>query len=454
MSQKIVSRTRLAMWLLAGAALAVPVATLGMGQLPTLAEDPAIKYSTTAPSDPVAHLQQRIEKGEATLTRDDAHGYLTSLLEALKIPVSSQGLVFSRTSFQIDRIAPWSPRAVYFNDEVYVGFVNGGPVIEIASVDPKLGTVFYTIDQEAPKPQFTRQLQTCLLCHDSSSVTGGVPGFVVRSVFPDRYGYTITAIGDTTTTDQTPIKDRWGGWYVTGTMGGKHMGNLISPMVAHEAAGQVKTMLANAAAEPTPTVTDLKGRVNTKPFLSPHSDAVALLVLAHQTFVHNLITIANFGARKALYEEQAVALSTGRSADTHAEQTMMQVQRVGEPLVRGLFFSREAELAGPVKGTSSFAEEFVRHGPRDQQGRSLRDFDLQHRMFKYPLSYLIYSDGFEALPDVVKQYVYRRVNEVLTGQDDSPAFAHLTDADRKAILEILRDTRPEFVAAAQTRAAR
>src|SRR5262245_25004046 len=118
------------------------------GQLPRLAEDSAIAYSKTPATDPVAQLQKKIDSGEVMLAFDEQHGYLSSLLRALEIPVSSQGLVFSRTSLQVDRIAPWSPRAVYFNDDVYVGWVQGGPIMEIASVDPKLGAVFYTIAQE------------------------------------------------------------------------------------------------------------------------------------------------------------------------------------------------------------------------------------------------------------------------------------------------------------------
>src|SRR5262245_65372946 len=123
-------------------------ASLVAGQLPKLAEDSSIAYSKTSATDPVARLLKKIDAGETRLAFDEQHGYLPSVLQALNVPVSSQGLVFSRTSLQVDRIAPWSPRAIYFNDDVYVGWVQGGPIMEIASVDPKLGAVFYTIAQE------------------------------------------------------------------------------------------------------------------------------------------------------------------------------------------------------------------------------------------------------------------------------------------------------------------
>src|SRR5205085_6191073 len=140
-------------------------------------EQVPINYSKSTPADAVAKLQQQIDEGGVTLAYDEAHGYLPAVLKALKVPVSSQGLVFSRTSLQVDRIAPWTPRAIYFNDDVYVGWVQGGPIMEIASVDPALGAVFYTLRQDPTgRPAFERQTQTCLQCHDSSSSTGGVPG--------------------------------------------------------------------------------------------------------------------------------------------------------------------------------------------------------------------------------------------------------------------------------------
>jgi hypothetical protein len=403
-----------------------------LAQFQSLAEHDAIKYSKTAPTDRVARLQKQIEAGEVKLAYDEEHGYLAAVLNALKVPVSSQGLVFSRTSLQVDRIAPWTPRAIYFNDDVYVGWVQGGPIMEIASVDPKLGAVFYTLNQEkSERPTFERQTHTCLQCHDSSSSTGGVPGLIMRSVVTDRYGYPVAA-GAGATTDQTPLEERWGGWYVTGTMGNlPHKGNVFAPALSHEM-GNVQSYLAKTKVVSTGDVTNLAGKFDLDPYLAPHSDAVALLVLAHQALVHNLITLANFEGHRAMY--------TGGSDGAAA----VAVQGAAERLVRAMLFAKAAPLAGPVKGTSAFASEFASAGPRDSKGRSLRDLDLEHRVFKYPLSYLIYSDSFDALPQIVKDRVYQRLREVLTGADPSPDFAQLTEADRRAILEILNDTKPGF----------
>jgi hypothetical protein len=416
--------------------LLLAVAAVALAQLPTTAEHDAIAYSTSTPADAIARLQKRIDAGEVQLEFEEGRGYLKSLLASLDIPVSTQGLVFSRTSLQLDRIAPWSPRAVYFNDDVYVGFVQGGPIIEVASVDPKLGAVFYTLAQDGKgRPKFERELHTCLVCHDSSSVTGGVPGFIVRSVIPDRYGYGLAPVGKGITTDQTPLADRWGGWYVTGTHGTqRHMGNVVAPVLSHEV-GNMKSYLATAKLPSGGNVTDLRGRFDLEPYLTPHSDIVSMMVLAHQVTVHNLIT-------RAAYE--------GRVAEREAGSTAARIRNVGEPLVRAMLFVKEAPLSGPLKGTSGFAEQFVARGPRDSQGRSLRELDLERRLFKYPLSYLIYSESFDALPVAVTDYVYGRLQEILSGHETGEDFSHLSAADREAILAILEDTKPAFASRSRT----
>ena len=141
-------------------------------------DEAPILYSKTPADDPVARLQKEIADGAVKLEYDSNFGYLPSVLQALKVPVSSQVLVFSKTSFQAPKISPRLPRALYFNNDVYVGYVRGGDVLEFASTDPKQGTMFYTLDQEkAAKPQFTRQEQ-CVHCH-ASGATLGVPGLVV-----------------------------------------------------------------------------------------------------------------------------------------------------------------------------------------------------------------------------------------------------------------------------------
>lgn len=402
--------------------------------------------------DPVARLRDRIAAGEVTLAYDTLRGYLPALLEALEIPASSQALVFSRTSLQTDRIAPWTPRALYFNDEVYVGWVQDSPILEIASIHPREGAVFYTLDQTDPDAaRFQHETTTCLMCHESRAVTGGVPGLIVRSVLSDRLGYPITSIHEGTTTDRTPLEERWGGWYVTGsTGGGAHAGNRHAPVLSHEV-GDRRRYLAEMELEGDAEVTDLDGRFYVEPYLTPHSDLVAIMVLTHQAQVHNLITLVQEEVTKALRtEEMALRARGGEPPEGgHLPATLSHVEGPVERLVQALLFVKEAPLSGPMKGTSGFAEEFSARGPVDDLGRSLRDLDLERRLFRHPMSFLIYSDAFEALPDLAKRTVARRLGEVLRGKDASPAFQHLDADDRRAILEILEATKPGFLAGAE-----
>jgi hypothetical protein len=396
-----------------------------------------INYEKAPAHNPVARLQERIDSNTATLKRDDRFGYLPSLLKELNVPVSSQMLVFSKTSFQFRRIGPETPRAIYFNDDTYVGYCQKGTVLEISVADPNLGTVFYSLDQAAAeKPKFSRHNESCMICHGSSR-NEGLPGHLVRSVYPDADGFGILSSGSFRIDHTTPLKQRWGGWYVTGTTGRQvHLGNLV---VADK--GKRPEEIDNT---PNINLTDLDKRINTRAYLSAHSDVVALMVLEHQTLIHNRITRANFLTRVALHDEEAINKAFGRPANSRSESTERRIRDAGETLVKDLLMSGEAELTDPVHGTSNFAADFAKRGPRDRKGRSLRDLDLKTRLFKYPCSYLIYSEVFDALPPQVKDHVLRRLWDILNGKDSSKEFAHLSPEDRDAIRQILLDTKPNL----------
>jgi len=405
-------------------------------------EQPPIRYSQSQPENRVSRLIERVSAGEVQLKYEERLGYLRSLLAEFDVPVSSQMLVFSKTSLQRQRIAPRTPRALYFTDDVYVGYCQQGDVLEISAVDPQLGTVFYTLDQhDADKPRFLRQTDNCLICHGSSQ-TKDVPGHLVRSVFSDAGGLPILSAGTYRIDHTSPLEKRWGSWYVTGTHGEqKHLGNLII---------RGQSLPDDVDNSSGLNLVGLAGRFDTSRYLSPHSDIVALMVLEHQADAHNYITRANFLTRQAMHYQQALNRELHEPADHLWESTKSRIKNAGEPLVEYLLFSGEAKLTAPIRGVSGFAEEFASLGPRDSQGRSLRVFDLTTRLFKYPCSYLIYSPSFAALPKEVKDYVLQRLQEVLSGADHSDKFAHLTAGDRRAIREILAQTLPDW----QTFAAR
>ena len=395
-----------------------------------------INYSNAKPDNRVSRLQERIDAGLVKPVFEKETGYARWLLGELQVPLSSQVLVFSKTSLQRNRIAPKTPRALYFSDDMYVGYCQFGHVMEVSAVDPNLGTVFYTLEQEAEdKPKFVRQADTCLLCH-ASSQTRGIPGHLARSVYPDSSGNPILSSGSFRIDQTSPFERRWGGWYVTGTHGSmKHLGNMV---VADKRPAERVEDLKGL------NLTNLKGRCDTSAYLTPHSDIVALMVLEHQAEMHNAITRANFQTRQALYNEAVLNKEIGRAPDYRSETTTRLIKSACDALVKYMLFSHEAPLTDRVQGTSAFAKEFTQLGPRDSKGRSLREFDLTTRLFKYPCSYLIYSPAFDGLPAEAKEYTLQRLHDVLKGQAYSRDFDHLTADDCRAIYEILVTTKKDL----------
>lgn len=369
-------------------------------------------YKGTAASGPVEAVRQRLEAGSVQLKFELERGYLPALLGELKVPASSQLLVASKTSPNKQHISPRNPRALYFNDAVAVAFVPGAELIEIAAADPKLGVVFYTLDQKATARARLVRDDRCLECHASSKTLGG-PGWLVRS-FETHSDGEVDVLSGLMVSHRTPIADRWGGYYVTGDTGGQaHRGNRFSK-VAGVGGG---------------SVTDLKGLVDLAKFPEPTSDVVALLVLEHQVQMMNLLT------RLRLETE---ALGERESFD--------RAQGISEEVLKYMLFLDEAPLKAPVRGDSGFAKQFAAAGPTDGQGRSLREFDLRTRLFQWPCSYMIYSPSFESLPQRAKRHVYRRLWEVLSGEDVSAPFNALVPEARAAVREILVKTKKDLPA--------
>lgn len=399
-------------------------------------ERPPIDYLRAAHDDPVERLRQKLDSAAAPPAHDAERGYLPALLGELGISEKSQVLVFSKTSFQRSKIGPKRPRALYFNDDTYVGWVQNGDVLEVASVAPRLGTIFYTLDQKpAEKLDLVRRNEECLQCH-ASPATSGIPGLMVRSVFPAGSGNPILSAGGFQTTWQSPLEERWGGWYVTGTHGRqRHMGNAVM---------RGTTDPAKLDRESGANLADLSSRFDPTPYLTGHSDIVALLVLEHQAPAHNQITLAGYQALLARNEQEVLNKMSGKPAGEPIESIERRYQWAADEVLKCLLFAGESPLTDPVQGTSGFAEYFAALGPHDKHGRSLRQFDLQKRLFRYPCSYLIYSAAFDGLPEEVRSRVYEGLGRVLSGQDASLQFAHLSPGDRRAIREILLDTKPEL----------
>ncbi|NOT25770.1 MAG: hypothetical protein HOP16_06665 [Acidobacteria bacterium] len=373
------------------------------------------------PTDALTRLNERLNRGDATLEYRDGVGYLPSLLEHLDINIDSQTLVFSKTSFQHAIINPKNPRALYFNDEVAVGNVPGGDVYELLALEPSHGMVFYSLNaRKVDRPRLQRRGIECTFCHGMGN--RGALSLVVASVYPDPDGtpaYTSTFIG--TIDHRTPIAQRWGGWYVTGTHGSQtHLGNAVAldpfrPLDLDPSGSQ--------------NLTTLSGKFDVSRYLAPSSDIVALMTLEHQVGAVNRMNAVAFRYNQL-------------RQDGMSDADWAQIAGDIDELAGYLLFVDEARLVEPVAGTSTFTATFAQRGPRDAKGRSLRDFDLRTRLFRYPLSYMIYGTLFDGLQPPLRDRTYRRLYDVLSGAETGAGYAGLSAADRRAALEILIDTKP------------
>ena len=374
------------------------------------ADHPAIAALEPSGDDAVSRLAARLARGETRLARRDGPlGYLPALLTALDVAADSQMLVFSKTSVQAARVSPDRPRAIYFGDEVAIAHVPGAPAIELIAVDRRRGPIFYAM-ADADPPTFT-PTRSCLQCHHGPN-TAGVPGLYVGSVVPGPSGAPLRDDTAIITDHTSAFADRWGGWYVTARRGEQpDRANAVASNPADP---------SSLVRDSRPNLPSLIGLVDLRAYLAPTSDIVALMVFEHQTQMTNLITRVAWQARIAGPGSAALA------ADL-------------DDLVAYMLFTHEARLAEPIEGVSTFTRTFASRGPADARGRSLRDLDLTTRLFRYPLSYLIGGAAFAALPADVREAILRRLHAALTSAEAGPA-AHLTPADRRAIVEIAAAT--------------
>jgi hypothetical protein len=380
-----------------------------------LHEHPAIQYAVRPTTDRAAKLRDALARGDRRLVRDERTGYLRSMLDALGVPVESQLLVFSKTGVQRAHTSPQTPRALYFDQSIVVGYVPGAPVLEIAAHDPQQGVVFYTLDQSSSSPLLGRQTM-CLSCHVSAS-TLDVPGVIARSNAVDENGNVMPRLGSNDVTHETGHPDRWGGYFgtteaiATGYNQRAHEGNItFSPN--GNTSNQVFVEWINSAPE-------------TRGYLSASSDIVALLVFDHQMHAINLLTRLNWESR------------AGASDAT--------IHRLEHELADYLLFVGEIPPAAALNPVPGFAKSLDARTPKDHLGRSFGQLDANNRLMKYPCSYMIYSEAFDGLPLAIRQAVYTRMVDVLSS--DAPralGTARVTTADRRAVLEILRETKSDF----------
>ena len=416
-----------------GATLAT--ALIGRAQGVPDYEKPPVSYSASTPTDAVAALQRRLTSGALAFAGSD-QSVLATLLAEFRIPRASQVAVFSKTSLQRGRIRPQRPRVIYFSDNAFVGWVPGG-LVEITTIDPQLGPVFYAFDLPALRqgpPNIVRDSE-CLSCHGGTFVRE-VPGVFVRSVFASPSGEPLLRYGTQVVDDQTPFAERWGGWYVTGYRGtAPHRGNAF----ATESGDRL--VFAPATQRPE----ELSEFFDTADYLAPTSDVVALLVFEHQTAMQNAITRAAYATRKMIVYQRSLQKHF-KEPETD-EPTYDSVKSVFagavQDVVDRLLFRQEAVLPDGVVGNAAFRAAFAEGAPRSRAGLALKDLDLRGRIFAQRCSYLIYSESFAALPEPLKVRIFSRLKSALESRDPKDRYAYLPADEKQRIRAILRETHPE-----------
>ena len=397
-------------------------------------ENAPVRYSDTPPHDAAQQLEKDQMAGKVKLPRGTSWDTLHGLLKHWNIPRESQVMVFSKTSKQNDRISPATPRVIYFTDNAYVGYSVGG-VFEVSTIDPVLGPIFYLCDPNVPdkEPLRFQRDQSCLSCH-GGPFSPEVPGVIVRSVFPGPEGHPIMSQGSTVVDTTTPFSDRWGGWYVTGKHGDVlHRGNVT----AQEEGETVKIDFKAGA-----NVKSLEKLFDTTPYPRKGSDIVALMVLEHQTSTQNILTKANQAAMRAMYMQQSLQKELGEKVEIEPTGTARRIiDHCAEDVVDALLFKDECELPkGGIEGDPTFQGAFTKSAPQTKDGRSLKDFQLLTRLFKYRCSYMVYSITFTNLIPQLKQTVLTKLWEALDGKEASGRYTYLGASERKNIQRILAET--------------
>lgn len=405
-------------------------------------EEPPHDYWTAPLTDLGSTLDADLRSGAFKLPEGADLDAMRAVLRQLKIPESSQTLVFSKTSVQKDRISATNPRALYFNDECYAGWVPGG-LMEFAIIDPILGPIFYLLDfhrPDRPAPRLDRP-QACLDCH-GSNMTNRLPGVMIRSVFPDKDGGVLYQAGTSLIDHTSPIDTRWGGWYVTGTHGTlTHRGNafaITGPDTSNIRLDTSKSL----------NITSLESFFPVKNYAAATSDIVALMVLEHQVMMTSRLVEASYDVRAAIIRQKDLRAELG---DPPTDELVGTARIIADShatkILDALLFKNEAEFPqGGIKGDEKFQSDFRAAHRSTADGRSLTEFHLGNRLFKNRCSYMIHSRLWASLPAPFLTLLQDRLLAILTAENPPAAYSHLSPAERQNILAILRETLPNLPA--------
>jgi len=379
--------------------------------------NPIHEYYQIPTQDRFGRLMDEIDSGRVTFDASNELDLLRDVLRALEIPVTSQMLVTSATSLQKTIISPRRPRALYFNDDTYVGFVPGGQ-IEVISMDPKRGGMFYLFERvRAGRTPRIRRSENCLTCHATPQMNE-IPQLVIESVVPGITGGGEKAFRRNQTGHAIPLDQRFGGWLVTGAPNfTQHWGNILIEQNTKGVGLKQRTMKPGELFDPNR-------------YLLPTSDLLPQLLHEHQVGFHNRVTRATYQARTLLH---------GQSEPSDSEETQNQLQAIAKELVRYILFADEAPLPpGGVPHSEAFEADFLAQAHKAPDGKSLRDLDLKTRLMRYRCSYLVESDEFASLPKPIRRLVDLELERALDPSRDPEDYAYLPNDEKEAIRSFLK----------------
>ncbi|HEX2749278.1 MAG TPA: hypothetical protein VHM91_14820 [Verrucomicrobiales bacterium] len=370
-------------------------------------------------SDPFTVWLGKVSKGEAQMPAGDEITVMRGLLKEFSVPVSSQMIVYSATSRQAI-ISPYRPRALYFTDELYIGYVPGGR-IEVASIDPQAGPVFHIFDFPRSERATVRADRStrCMECHAGFD-NHEIPKLVIDSVIVNRQGGALETWRTEKSGHDVPLSERFGGWHLTGAASlGVNHGNTLGQM------NQGKlTVLDNPP-----------GRLfSLDRYPLPTSDILPQLMHDHQAGFINLLTEAIYKVRELTTPEHgALTPADEKELDRHAAD-----------ITAYMLFQKEAKLPpSGITGDPGFIRDFRENRKAIAGDHSLKEFDLKTRLMRYRCTYMIYTNYWANLPALVKDRCWQRL-KVLLGPDGTSGTAPwLPSVERAAIRKILGGTLEE-----------
>ncbi len=380
--------------------------------------EPPHSYFEHKPKDRLVRLHEAIAAGKAELDTSSDRAFLVSILKALEIPESSQILVFSATSLQSEIINPRNPRALYFNDDTYLGWVPGGRV-EVAAIDPEMGAMFYVYERFTPgRVPVPERSTRCFACH-AGSATQYVPGLIAESVLVSMAGSSLETFRRDEQGHQIPLENRFGGWLLTGNHNlSKHEGNVAG----QSEAGRVTRFDASPG-----RFSDLGLHLRSTSDILPH------LLHEHQLGFENRLFQTSYLLRQRLHEGK------GRLSPEAAKE----IDARAADLARYILFANEAPLpARGIEGDPDFIRDFQANKITTAGGLSLKDFDLRTRLFKHRASYMLYTDSWKEAPREIKDRVYYQMGLGLRETDVAKEFARIPVSERLVIRAILKETVP------------